>query len=247
MQNCGMKINLNHNSTVPIYRQIEEQLRKIIRSEEYKNGKMLPNEVELSKQLGVSRSTLRQAINKLVYDGLLARKKGVGTMVADTPVVSKANNWLSFSQEMKALGIEIKNYELSIGWRKPTDEQCRFFNIDSDTKILKLERLRGTKEGAFVFFVSYFNPQLALTGEEDFSRPLYSIFQDYNVFVKTSKEEISAIASDHLLAEKLDLAVGDPILKRKRFVFDSNGNPAEWNVGYYRADSFVYTIECKKD
>jgi GntR family transcriptional regulator len=58
------------------------QLRKLIESEEYKNGKFLPNEVDLSERLNISRNTLRQAINKLVFEGLLIRKKGVGTKVA---------------------------------------------------------------------------------------------------------------------------------------------------------------------
>ncbi len=71
-----MKILVNHNSAIPFYLQIEEQLRTIIKGEEYKQGKMLPNEIDLSKQLGISRNTLRQAINNLVNEGLLMRKKG---------------------------------------------------------------------------------------------------------------------------------------------------------------------------
>ena len=59
-----MKISIDHNSAIPLYLQIENQLRNIIREPEYKKGKMLPNEVDLSKQLGISRNTLRQAILK---------------------------------------------------------------------------------------------------------------------------------------------------------------------------------------
>jgi GntR family transcriptional regulator len=243
-----MKITIDHNSPIPLYVQIEEQLRKAIREPEYKNGKKLPNEVDLSKQLGISRSTLRQAINKMVFDGLLIRKKGVGTIVADTTISSKARNWLSFSQEMKAMGLEVKNYELHMAWVKPTEELCRFFNITENTKILKLERLRGKPEHPFVFFISYFNPRIGLTGNEDFSRPLYDLLEkDYNTVVKLSKEEISAKAADKLLANKLEIKPGDPILKRKRFVYDPGGHPVEWNVGYYRADSFVYSIESERD
>lgn len=97
-----MKISIDHNSAIPLYLQIENQLRNIIREPEYKKGKMLPNEVDLSKQLGISRNTLRQAINNLVTEGLLVRKKGIGTIVVNQSVSSKAKNWLSFTQEMKA-------------------------------------------------------------------------------------------------------------------------------------------------
>ena len=101
---------------------------------------------------------------------------------------------------------------------------------------------------AFVYFISYFNPRIGLTGNEDFSRPLYEILgQDYNSIAKLSKEEISAISSDSVLAEKLEIKTGEPILKRKRFVFDPGSRPLEWNVGYYKADSFTYTLEFERE
>ena len=243
-----MKITLNHASSIPLHVQIEEQLRVAIKSEEYQKGVKLPNEVALSKQLGISRATLRQSINKLVYEGLLMRKKGVGTFVKKSSISSKAQNWLSFSQEMKALGIETKNYELHLSWVKPTEELCLFFDIKEDIRILKLERLRGKAEYPFVYFISYFNPRIGLTGNEDFSRPLYEILeQDFNSIVKLSKEEISAISADSYLAVKLEIKAGDPILKRKRFVFDPGSRPLEWNVGYYKADSFTYTLEFERE
>ena len=243
-----MKITLNHASSIPLHVQIEEQLRVAIKSEEYQKGVKLPNEVALYKQLGISRATLRQSINKLVYEGLLMRKKGVGTFVKKSSISSKAQNWLSFSQEMKALGIETKNYELHLSWVKPTEELCLFFDIKEDIRILKLERLRGKAEYPFVYFISYFNPRIGLTGNEDFSRPLYEILeQDFNSIVKLSKEEISAISADSYLAAKLEIKAGDPILKRKRFVFDPGSRPLEWNVGYYKADSFTYTLEFERE
>lgn len=68
-------MKIDHSSNKPLHIQAEEVLRKLIEEEEYKNGKLLPNEVELSEQLNISRNTLRQAINKLVFEGLLIRKK----------------------------------------------------------------------------------------------------------------------------------------------------------------------------
>ncbi len=98
--------------------QAEEVLRKLIESEEYKNGKLLLNEVQLSEQLNISRNTLRQAINKLVFEGLLVRKRRYGTKVVKKGIVGGVKNWLSFSQEMKMPGIEIKNLELHVSFKK---------------------------------------------------------------------------------------------------------------------------------
>ena len=66
------------------------------------------------------------------------------------------------------------------------------------------------------------------------------------VIASLSKEEITARAADKFLAEKLNLEVGSPILVRKRFVYDQGDRPIEFNMGYYRADSFVYSIESRR-
>ena len=242
-------MNIDHSSSKPLHIQAEEILRKLIESEEYKNGKLLPNEVELSAQLNISRNTLRQAINKLVFEGLLLRKKGFGTKVVKKGIVGGVKNWLSFSQEMKMLGIEVRNFELHISRKKPSEEIQNFFDIapDSDTRCIVLERLRGNKEYPFVYFISYFNPIIPLTGEENFSNPLYETLQNnYNIIVKTSKEEITARLAGEFIAEKLEIKASEPILIRKRFVYDIHNVPIEYNIGYYRADSFTYTIEAER-
>jgi GntR family transcriptional regulator len=242
-----MNISIDHKSPIPLHIQAEELLRKIIKQPQYQKGKNLPNEIELAKNLNISRGTLRQAINKLVYEGLLVRKKGFGTKVNNI-VSSKALSWLSFSQEMALRGIPIRNFELSISWVKPEEIVANFFDIRGNKKVLKLERLRGRPEGPFVYFVSYFHPRIGLTGEEDFTRPLYEILEkDYQVEVSLSKEEISAKPADKFLSGKLELDLGSPVLVRKRFVYDQAERPIEYNLGFYRADSFVYTIESRRE
>lgn len=243
-----MKFSLDHKSPVPLHIQAEALLRTIISDPIYSDGELLPNEVDLAKQLAISRTTLRQALNKLVYEGLLIRKKGIGTKVAGISVSSKSSNWLSFSQEMQARGIPIKNYELHISWVQPEKHVSNFFEINQDKKVLKMERLRGTADGPFVYFTSYFHPRVGLTGEEDFKRPLYEILEkDHSVIATLSKEEISAKEADKFIASKLEVKLGSPILFRKRFVFDQGERPIEYNLGYYRADSFVYTTESRRD
>lgn len=242
-------MKIDHNSDKPLHIQAEGILRGLIESEEYKNGKLLPNEVKLSEQLKISRNTLRQAINKLVFEGLLVRKKGFGTKVVKKGIVGGVKNWLSFSQEMKMLGIEVRNFELHISLKHPSEEISTFFNStpNSNNRCVVLERVRGNKEYPFVYFISYFNPIIPLTGEEDYTRPLYELLENqYNIIVKTSKEEISARLAGEFIADKLEIKANEAILIRKRFVYDINGVPIEYNIGYYRADSFTYTIEAER-
>lgn len=239
---------IDHNNRIPLHKQAESFLRNLISSDEYKAGKMLPNEIELAEQLKISRNTLRQAINKLVSEGLLIRKKGVGTRVAEKNIYSEANNWLSFSQEMKVLGIQVENFELHISRQKPSEEAKDFFKIEDDIKIFRLERLRGKENFPFVYFCSEFNPKIPLTGSENFNRPLYEILEnDFNIIVKTSNEEIKAAGANDFIASKLEVETGDPILIRKRYVRDINDVPIEYNIGWYRSDSFSYKIECVRN
>lgn len=242
-----MKFEVDHNSSTPLHMQAEKLLRDLVAKKEYQDGKLLPREVELSKQLGISRNTLRYAILKLVNEGLLSRKKGYGTKVSTTGISGRAKNWLSFSQEMKALGIAVHNFELHVSWQEPEAKVLSFFDLKPETKVLTLERLRGKENFPFVFFISYFNPDIGITGNDDFSRPLYEILEEkYKVKATLSYEELSAIKATPFLCRKLNLSPEEPVLFRRRFVYDENKRPIEYNLGYYRGDSFVFTVESER-
>lgn len=239
---------IDHKSVLPLHLQVEEMLRKMIAQPEYQNGKLLPNEVHIAKKLGISRNTVRQAANKLVQERLLVRKKGVGTKVAKNSLTTRLNKWSSFTHEMDEKGVTFKNYSIRVSWVVADKEICSLFNIKEKTKVIKLERLRGLNKGPVVYFISYFHPRTGLTEKEDFSKPLYErLEKEHNITVAVSKEGISAILANKKLAEKLNIKVGDPILFRKRVVCDPGDRPIEYNLGYYRADSFTYTIDIAKD
>lgn len=241
------KIEIDHDSDVPLHKQVEDLLRQLIVDPRFQDGELLPKEVDIAKRLGISRNTVRQATNKLVLEGLLIRKKGVGTTVGRPSYTSKLDNWLSFSQEMHEKGLEFINYSLRSGWVKADREVAQGLGIRKGTKVLKLERLRGLKDGPFVFFQSYFHPHIGFDGHEDFSRHLYEIMEeDYGVAPSVSKEEIRAVLAEGEIAEMLNLEPGAPVLFRKRIVCDPSDRPIEYNVGYYRADRFSYLIDIRR-
>ncbi|WP_431199864.1 UTRA domain-containing protein [Mucilaginibacter sp. P25] len=110
-----------------------------------------------------------------------------------------------------------------------------------------MERLRGSSDNPFVYFISYFHPRIGLTGEEDFKRPLYEMLEEeYSTIANLSKEEISALEANKFIAGKLEIETGSPVLFRKRFVYDQGERPMEYNLGYYKAESFVYTVESRR-
>jgi GntR family transcriptional regulator len=240
-------LSVDHQSPVPLHLQVEEILRDMINDPEYQNGKFLPKEVDLAKKLGISRNTIRQATNRLVQEKLLVRKKGVGTKVAKKQVETKLSNWVSFSQEMHSQGIEFRNYEIIVSEIEANLEVSKLLEIKEGQEIFKLERLRGLDNGPFVYFISYFHPRIGVTGNENFERHLYDILEhDYHTIPVLSREQISAILANRLLSEKLGVPINSAILQRKRVVYDPGNRPIEYNIGFYRADQFTYSIDIKR-
>jgi GntR family transcriptional regulator len=242
-----IEFKIDHHSRLPLHVQVENLMRKLIASPLYQDGKLLPKEMDLAKRLGISRNTVRQATNKLELENLLVRKKGVGTRVVKNTVSTRLNNWLSFSEEMHSKGVEFVNFDIKVTWVNAESEVAEILQIEQGRKVLKLERLRGVSKGPFVYFISYFHPRIGLTGNEDFSRHLYEIMeQEHATMAAISKEKINAVAATSEVAKKLNIKKGDPVLFRRRLVCDPGDRPIEYNVGYYRGDSFTYEIDIKR-
>ena len=242
-----MELIIDHSSPVPLHYQVEELLRKLIELPEFKNGGFLPKEVDLAKRLGISRNTIRQATNKLEYEGLLIRKKGVGTKVSQNTVTTSLDSWHSFTQEMSEKGVVFINFVIETNRVKADAKIAAFMQIPEETEVLCLVRLRGFEDGPFVYFESYFHPRIGLTGKEDFTRPLYDIIEhDYNVVPSISSERIRAKSASAITAKRLRIKRGDPVLVRERFVSDPGNRPIEYNIGFYIAEKFTYTIDIKR-
>ena len=187
-----MNLEIDHNSKLPLHIQVEELLRRLIVLPEFDNGALLPKEVELANKLGISRSTIRQATNKLENEGLLNRKKGVGTTVAKKKALSTGlDHWYSFTQEMKEKGIDVRNLLVKTEIVQADDKIAGFFKIDAGRQIFKLSKLKGTGDDPIVYFESFFHPRIGLSREDDFSIPLYPMLENkYGVVVVRSSENI---------------------------------------------------------
>ena len=115
------------------------------------------------------------------------------------------------------------------------------------TEVYELSRVRGVKDESIVYFISYFHPKVVLKKEYDYSKPLYDIIQkECGYYAEVSKEEISAIVADEKLSKKLDIKIGDPILKREHLVLDRGHSALEYNIGYYKAENFKFYVELRR-
>ncbi|UKJ09266.1 GntR family transcriptional regulator [Solitalea lacus] len=238
---------LDHDSKVPLNKQAEDALRALMRHPDFGKGALFPKETDLAQRWGISRNTLRQAINNLVKEGLLERKKRLGTRVTNQKISTNLNNWMSFTQEMESMGLSFKNLMLKVENKKADDEVSKGLQIEEKTEVLCLKRVRSTDESPMVYFESYFHPRLAISEQESFEKPLYeTLDKKYNIVPVYSQEEIKAIAASKKIADILKISEGEPVLERKRVVLDAGRRPVEYNVCYYRSDWFTYSIEIKR-
>ncbi|UNY97831.1 GntR family transcriptional regulator [Zhouia spongiae] len=236
---------IDHSSEVPLHKQIEKVLRMLINTGDYDLGRLLPSEIELSNMFGVSRSTVRQAFNTLVNEGLLERKRGKGTVVAQNGnIITQLNEWISFSKEMKRKGIRIKNYEVRFQEVECDEELAKVFEVPVGKKVKKLTRVKGDESVPFVKFESWFHPRIPISDNHDFLKPLNDILEEaYSIIPMRSSEEVQAIQANDELAEVLQVKKGMPLLYRKRIVYDAGMRIIEYNKCYYRHDKMKYKID----
>jgi GntR family transcriptional regulator len=241
-------LKLDHRSRLPLYVQVEQLLRDLIRRDDYRDGKLLPDEVTLARQLGISRNTLRAGIIRLTYEGLLERKAGVGTRVAPPrSLQSGIGEWQSFTHEMERKGIAVQTFEMNVKTVAANSTVAETLNIDQGREVLRLDRLRGWDDEPVVHFCSYLHPRLALTGEEDFRRPLYEIIeQESGVVADHAREEMRAVPADVSMARLFRARKGTPLLQRSRVVYDASGRPIEYAIVHYLSNRFTLTLDIQR-
>lgn len=240
-------LQLNHSSPLPLRAQVEALLRDLLRQSEYQQGALLPDEVKLARQLGVSRGTVRAGISKLVYEGLLERKAGVGTRVSNQHMESGIQAWRSFTREMESKGIKVENYGLVYHLAQTNAEAARALQIEP-AKIWCLERIRGWNGKPVLSTVSWFHPRLCLNGTEDFTRPLYETLEKATgVRPVRAREEFLAVGADSRRAKMLQVPRNTPLLLRRHIVFDAGHRPVEFAEVHYVSSRFAVTLDLRRE
>jgi len=240
-------LKIDRRSVLPLHAQIDALLRDLIRQPKYADGSLLPDEVSLARQLGVSRSTLRAGMQKLIYEGLVERRQGHGTRVTKPPLQSGLAEWHSLTGEMRARGIEVHNYSLSVSQCVSTDEVRNALQLKGIRQVLQVRRLRGWLDERVVLTVSWMHPRLGIRIDEDFNRPLYDVIEEASGIVPVrSQEEITACLADEPLAEELTVQPGSALLLRKRTTLDVNDEPVEFNLNWYRSDIHSLRMDLRR-
>src|SRR3712207_709606 len=133
---------LNQRSPVPLYFQLAELIKEQIKHGALKPGYRLPAERELAEQAGISRMTVRQAINHLVLEGVLVVKHGAGTFVAEPKLTHEALHLSGFTEEMARRGIAATSRVLEQALVAPAQPVAAALKLEPDDLVVKVVRLR---------------------------------------------------------------------------------------------------------
>jgi len=233
---------------LPLHRKAEEAIRRLTEDPEYARGELLPDELTLASRLGVSRGTVRAALMRLVSEGHLERKAGIGTRVVQRSSESAIGAWRSFSLEMQRRGVNVRMFRLDLRDVRAPKRIAAALQIAPGSVIQRLDRVRGWGDTPVLRSRSWFHPSVRFAKGEQFARPLYDVVMDVSGFVADrATESFDAEVATDVLATDLKVKEGAPLLLRRHTVFDTRDRPFEFAEVHYVSGRFTLTINLKRE
>lgn len=229
----------------PLYLQIKDILKQKIINNEYAVGTTIPSENELEEIFGVSRMTIRQAVNELVNEGLLKKERGrgKGTVVLSSAIADKLSTVKSFTQKMQEQGLILKNKQINLSIVSPTETIATALNINPNDKVLRLSRIRMVNNDIIMYSISYIPESLDLPLDAQLYGSLYQLLTTKNIQITHAEEYIEAMLADESISQSLEISINDAVLKRTRISQDQYNRNIEYTTTYYRSDKYKYVVE----
>ncbi|MFF1547893.1 GntR family transcriptional regulator [Streptomyces sp. NPDC058291] len=234
---------LDRSSPVPLYHQLAQQLEAGIEHGALAPGNLLGNEIDLSNRLGLSRPTVRQAIQSLVDKGLLVRRRGVGTQVVHSQV-KRPLELSSLYDDLEAAG-QGPTTEVVRNERVPAPaDVAAALGVAEGSEVTLLERLRATHGAPVAFLCNYLPPALLdLDTERLESTGLYRLLRSAGITLHSARQTVGArsatVEEAALLAEK----EGAALLTMQRTAYDDTGRPVEHGTHVYRASRYAFDFQ----
>jgi GntR family transcriptional regulator len=235
-------MDINRNSPVPVYYQIQNQFRQKIKNEELIPREKLPSERDLSNKLDISRSTIRKAIRGLISEGLCVKKQGKGIFVSDDKITININHISGTSSFITKMGMDI--YTKVIEKKVLSDKKINNILDNEKNELLYLKRVRYINNEPLMLENSYL-PLSRYKGlsNEKFDESLYSLLENkYNVKPKVSQGKFDIKLVDEEESKLLNIHLNTGLLVKEVVVFDEENIPMEFSKTSYRSDKFTFAI-----
>lgn len=237
-----LSIQLDRSSPVPLYFQVSRQIEQAIESGDLPAGYRLDNEISLADQFGLSRPTVRRAIEELVGKGLLVRKRGVGTQVVHGRVRREVD-LTSLYDDLARTGQNPRTRVLHQAVEPATAQVAEELGIEVGADVLRLERLRYA-HGEPLAVLRNWLPEALLDHESvDFeANGLYELMRARGVHMRVARQRIGARAATAREARLLGERRNAPLLTMERATFDDFGRAVEWGSHAYRSDAYSFEV-----
>lgn len=235
----------------PLYMQMIDYVKKKIKDGEWKEGYMLPTEVELCQMFQVSRQTVRTSLLQLVNEGYLSRTKGRGTFVTTPKVIESTTIFLeSFSQEMNQRGFAVKTEVLELRALVPPRDVAAKLELKEGEEVVKLKRLRyqegNFENGAIVVTTSWFPIRFINLLKYDFEgNSLHDVLKEEGTVKKSAEKNINACLIEGKSCHLLGIPENSVAISIASQTYDQDGRLMEYSESLYPAERNQFVLKIK--
>jgi GntR family transcriptional regulator len=233
---------LDRSSPVPLYFQVAQHLEQAIETGLVPPGTRLDNEIELAEQLGLSRPTMRRAMQHLVDKGLLVRRRGIGTRVVQ-PKVRRSLELTSLYDDLAGSGQRPATQVLRNEVVPAPPEVAAALSLAEGTDVIWLVRLRSASDQPIARMSNYLPTDLpGLTTESLVERGLYQLIRASGVQLHAAVQTIGARNATAAEARLLGESRGAAVLTMHRLTYDDHGRAIEYGTHIYAASRYSFEL-----
>jgi DNA-binding GntR family transcriptional regulator len=235
-------IRIDRTSPIPLYFQVTAQLEAAIDAGQLAPGDRLPNEIELAGSLGLSRPTMRRAMEELVGKGLLVRKRGYGTQIANTQVHRRVE-LTSLYDDLDAAGQHPTTEVLKLDPRRVNAAAAAAMGADATQPLVYIERLRSADGRPLALMRNWLPPAYTDVSKDQLATDgLYRILRARGIQPLVAKQRITARSAGQREARLLKIRRGRPLIAVQRTAYDPDGHAIEFGDHVYRADGYAIEV-----
>lgn len=235
-------LDLNRSGPIPLYFQVAQIIERSIMSGELPAGARLENEISLGERLGLSRPTIRRAIQDLVDKGLLVRRRGIGTQVVHGQV-TRGVELTSLYEDLVSSGQKPSTKILEYRIVKADAKLAEKLTIAVGAEVLYLKRMRLADKVPVSVMENWLPSEFVdITADELNEHGLYQILRARGVTIRVAKQKIAARKASPQEAELLSIEKGSALLSMDRTAYDNAGKAVEYGHHCYRPDLYSFEV-----
>ncbi len=238
-------MEININSSQPIYRQIADYFRSQINEGKLLPDDSLPSEIEITKIYSISRMTARKAIDILVNEGLVKRIAGKGTFVTNSKVSFTPSTLFSFSKNMNTLGYKTHTHILERKIEKASTKIANALEIELGDPVVYIKRLRFADEEPVSIDMTYIPAKTfgKLVEMDLDAKPITEMMEDIlGLRIMNSVDYAEAVICSKDESKLLEISEGTPLLLISGISYDEKLKPQRFAKALYRSDRFRFAV-----